>query len=222
MSRVVRSPVGSGSDNSVVVLGAGGHARVVVAAVLASGRKVAAIAAPEGAEELARRVGVPVITDDGAVLDLDAATVDLVVGVGTVSPSPHRRHIFERFRGAGFRFATVVHPAAIVDADVFLGEGTVVMAGAIIQAGCRLGDNVIVNTGAVVEHDCLVGDHVHLASGCVVAGGVQIGAGAVIGAGATVIQSLSIGTGALVAAAAAVVRDIEPDARVGGVPARPL
>ncbi|MEI7605830.1 MAG: NeuD/PglB/VioB family sugar acetyltransferase [Rhodospirillaceae bacterium] len=206
----------------VVLLGAGGHARVIAAALRASGHDIAAVAAPEAADTLARTLGVRAMADDEAVFALDPGRVELVVAVGMLSPSPLRRRLFDRFRAAGFRFARVVHPRAIVDEDVVLGEGSVVMAGAIVQTGCRIGDNAIINSGGVVDHDCLIGAHAHLATGCVLAGGVQVGEGALIGAGATVIQSLSIGAAALVAAGAVVTRDIASGERVGGVPARPL
>lgn len=204
----------------VVLLGAGGHARVVAAGLRAMGRAVIAVAAPDGAAPFAHRLGVPVLADDAAILALDPAGVELALGIGMVTPSPLRRQIFERFCTAGFRFVTVVHPAAFLDRETTVGAGSVVMAGAIVQTGVRVGEGAIINTGAIVEHDCAIGAFTHVATGCVLAGGVQVGAGVHLGAGATIIQGLSIGDGVLVAAGAVVIADLPAGVRVAGIPAR--
>lgn len=206
----------------VIILGAGGHARVVASTLLAAGRSVVAVAAPDGADDLAMRLGAVALTSDDAVLTFAPNTVELILGVGMVGPSPLRRRIMEKFRTAGFRFATLVHPAAFVDPTATLEQGAVVMAGAVVQTGCRIGDNVIVNSRAVVDHDCTIAAHVHLATGCILCGDVKVGEASHVGAGATIIQGLHIGAGALIAAGATVVRPVADATRVAGTPARPF
>lgn len=206
----------------VILVGAGGHAKGVAAAIRMAGGTIAAVAAPDGARELAARLGVRALSCDEDILDFAPADVELILAMGMISPSPLRRNILERFQAAGFSFATVVHPSAIIDPSTRLGEGTVVMAGAVIQADCQIAGNVIINTAAVVEHDCRVGAHTHLATGSVLCGGVLVGDGVHVGAGATVIQGRRIGSNALVAAGATVIHDVADGSRVGGVPARPL
>lgn len=206
----------------VIVLGAGGHARAILEALRALGRDVTAVAVTARAPaSTGQRAALPAMTED-EVLALAPQSIELAMGIGTVEPSPLRRQVFDKFRAAGFGFATIVHPSAVVASDAILGEGAVVMAGAIVQAGCRVGANAIVNSGVILEHDGVVGAHAHLASGCVLAGGVRVGEQALVGAGATVIQSLTVGDGALVAAGSVVIRDVAAGARVAGVPARPL
>lgn len=204
----------------VIVLGAGGHARVLAEALLRSGVRVAGCVAPDVPKQLPP--ALPFLGDDGVVATFNPAKVMLVNGIGSVGRSDKRKAIFLRFRASGYCFATVVHPSAVLATDVHLAEGAQVMAGVVIQPGCRLDENVIINTGALLDHDCEIGAHTHLAPGAVLSGDVRIGAEVFVGTGARVIQGIAIGTGAVVGAGAVVVRDVADDAVVVGVPARRL
>jgi UDP-perosamine 4-acetyltransferase len=165
--------------------------------------------------------GLPRLGSDGDLLAGGPQATELVNGIGSTGNANLRRALFERFCCAGFKFATVIHPAATIASDVVLGEGAQIMAGAVLQAGVVIGANAIVNTGTLLDHDVRIGDHTHIAPGACIAGGVTVGAGVHIGAGATIIQGLQVGDGALVAAGAVVVRDVGVAAMVAGVPARP-
>jgi UDP-perosamine 4-acetyltransferase len=204
----------------VLILGAGGHAKVAIEALLRASIPVLGITDPD-ASLLGRTVlGIPVVGGDDEVLRHRPDHVFLVNGLGSVGPAARRRELFERFRRAGYGFARVIHPSAIVASDVVVGEGAQVMAGAVIQPGTRIGCNAIVNTRASVDHDCEIGDHAHIAPGAVLSGSVRVGEGAHVGTGASVIQGIRIGAGSVVGAGAAVVRDVPERATVLGVPAR--
>lgn len=167
-------------------------------------------------------LGVPVIGSDAEVVKHPAETIRLVNGVGSVRVSPLRRKLFEQFASKGYGFASVVHPSAIIAADVVLSEGVQVMAGAVIQAGCLIGENALINTGAIVDHDCHIGNHVHISPGVTLSGGVSVGENSHIGTGATVIQGIQIGRDCLVAAGAVVIRDVPDGVAVAGVPAKEI
>ncbi|HWL03530.1 MAG TPA: acetyltransferase [Xanthobacteraceae bacterium] len=206
----------------IVMLGAGGHAKVLHDALQCAGLALQGyVAGPESAAPESFS-GLERYRSDEDLLTRGPGAIALVNGVGSVGDASLRRAIFERFSAAGFRFVTVVHPRAVVAADVLLVEGAQVMAGATIQSGARIGRNALVNTGAVVDHDCEVGPHAHIAPGAVLAGGVSIGAGSHIGAGATVIQSVRVAAGSRIGAGAVVIRDVPAGVTVVGVPARVL
>lgn len=182
----------------VIVLGAGGHAKVLIDALLASSVIIVGIVDPNPALAGTKILGVPVLGGDDVVDEIPPSQVQLVNGLGSVGLPANRQQLFARFKEMGYSFATVVHPSAVVASDVVLGEGPQVMAGAVIQPGSKIGLNSIINTRASVDHDCIIGDHVHIAPGVTLSGGVSVGACSHIGTGATVIQGISIGNGCLV------------------------
>lgn len=198
----------------VIVIGGGGHARVVMDALRLRGVSMLGICDPALPRGSAGPFGVAVLGDDEAVAAYAPAQVDLVNGVGSTQSTQARRQVFETFSGRGYRFAAVVHPAAIVAADVTLDEGAQIMAGAIIQSGTAVGRDVIVNTGARIDHDCRIGDHVHVAPGATLSGGVVVGAGTHVGVAAAVIQSVTLGRNCLIGAGTVVTRDVADDTRL--------
>ena len=206
-------------SRDIVILGAGGHARVVLATLRAMGLSVRGCLAPES-PGTGWPTDVPWLGGDEALAGLKG--VELANGVGSVGDVSRRKAAYEAGRAAGLAFVTPRHPSAIVEADAVLGEGAQVMAGAIVQTGVRLGCDVIVNSGAIIDHDCEIGDHAHIAPGVRLSGGVKVGAGAHVGIGAVVIQGVNIGAGAVMGAGAVVLADVAAGERVAGAPARPL
>ena len=207
-----------------VVLGGGGHARVVIDAALASGViDLCAVLDSDSRRWGTELFGVPVRGGDELLPELVRQGVTgFVVGVGGVGDNRPRKRLFELGLAHGLQPVTVQHPSAICSTRAKVGVGTVLLAGSVVNAGAVLGVNVILNTGAIVEHDCVIGDHVHLATGAKLASAVRVGKLAHIGIGAAVRQCLSIGEGAVVGAGAVVVNEVAPWTVVVGIPARPL
>ncbi len=206
----------------VIILGGGGHGRVVADLLRAMGRTVLGYTDAENAEAKQAAMGVEFLGPDEEVMQTSPGEVLLAVGLGGIGDTGPRQRMFERFKADGYRFATAVHPTAIVAEGVTIGEGSQIMAGAIINPGGRIGVNAVINTGAVIDHDADIGDHVHIATGAVLSGGVKVGSRAHIGTGAAVIQSVTICAGALIAAGATVTGDVAAGKRVAGTPAKDI
>lgn len=193
----------------LVLIGAGGHAKVALSLARAAGWTVLGVCDPDLArQDLREWRGLRVLGGDEALADVDPTQVGLLNGIGQTVGGGPRQRLFDELTQRGFRFLALVHPAATVDPSVALDDGVQVMAGAIVQADSRIGCNTIVNTGASVDHDCTVGPHVHIAPGATLCGSVRVDDGAFVGAGATVVQGLHIGSRAFVQAGAVLVRDL--------------
>ncbi len=206
---------------SVIVLGGGGHARVIVDSLKLLGVPVLGFTSPQGESDPLIK-SITYLGDDEAVFQYYPDNVRLVNGVGSVGRPTLRRHLYDVFTARGYSFLPVVHPSAVLASDTQLSDGAQCMAGAIIQTGSYIGRNSIVNTKASVDHDCLIGDHVHIAPGVTLSAGVKVGNGVHIGTGAVVIQYIEIGAGSVIGAGAVVTRDISPHIKVVGIPARPI
>lgn len=207
-----------------ILIGCGGHGRVLLATLQALGwtKRLLAMVDSGPISPALQSWAVPYWENDSEVARFLPQNVRLLNGLGSVADTAKRRAIYQRFRSQGYVFATLSHPSAWIADSAVLAEGVQVMAGAIVQSGCMIGENVLINSRAVVEHDCRIQDHVHIASGVVLCGDVWIGEGSHVGAGATVIQGIHIGANVCIGAGSVVVRDIPNDTKVVGVPAREM
>lgn len=206
----------------VFIVGGGGHAKVLIEALLLRKVKILGITESDPAKIGTEILGIQVIGNDTVIWEHAPESIQLVNGIGSVQLPQSRMDVFKKFKAKRFTFASVVHASAMVASDVILGEGAQIMAGAVIQPGSRIGKNSIVNTNASVDHDCIIGDHVHISPGVTLSGGVMVGNMVHIGAGATIIQGIEIGNRCLIAAGAVVVSPIQDNLTVAGVPAKEI
>jgi UDP-perosamine 4-acetyltransferase len=202
-------------DAPFIVLGAQGHAAVVIELIEAMGGIVAGCVAPPQTTPF----GVPLLGDDEWLMGREGE-FRLANGVGSTGDSRVRAQVYRQFRELGFAFPPLVHPSASVAPSAVIADGAQVMRGALVQTRVRVGENAIVNTGAIIDHDCVIGAHAHVAPGATLSGGVVLGTGAHVGTGATVIQNLAIGAGATIGAGAVVITSVPEGETVVGVPAR--
>lgn len=191
----------------VIILGAGGHGRVVADIVRLCGDEVMGYLDDKAPEELP---GFHVL---GTMDDIGKWDCWYFAAVG----SPEiRKSLMER----PVSWYTAIHPAAVVAKDTEIGAGSVLMANAVLNPGAVIGKGCIVNTCASVDHDCQLGDFVHISPGAHVAGTVTIGNGTWIGVGASVIQCIQICGACMIGVGAVVVKDISQPGTYVGVPAR--
>jgi len=202
--------------HGVLILGAGGHGKVVADILQCQGIRVRGFLDDDPALWGTRQSGLSVFGP------IDTYTQhgpgDLIVGVGSIAV---RQEIVRRLGWrAHARWCNAIHPRAIIAASARLGPGTMVAAGAVVNSDVVLGEHVIVNTGATVDHDCVIGDFAHIAPGVHLAGGVRIGRETLIGIGVTVIPQRCVGDVTVVGAGSVVIEDIPDGVTAAGVPAR--
>lgn len=188
---------------NVIIIGAGGHARVIADIVRLAGDRVLGFLDDN----------VPAL---GQVKDhVNYPDAHFVIGIGSAAV---RKRIAEAM--GSVRWYTAIHPTAVIAQDVRIGEGSVVMANAVMNPGASVGRHCIVNTGSIVEHDNQISDYVHISVGARLAGTVTVGQGSWIGIGAVVSNNLSICGGCMIGAGAVVVKSIHQPGTYVGVPAR--
>jgi len=196
----------------VVVLGAGGHGRVVTRLLQDIGYQVVAFYDDNPQLIGSRCLDLPVLGPIRTLQVVDGAAI-VAVGANAV-----RKQLAAK---VGARWLTAIHPRAFVDKTAVLGAGIVVLAGAVVQAGAVIGNHVIVNTGATVDHDCVLGDYAQLAPGVHLSGAARIDEGAFLGVGAVVTPGRCVGAWSTVGAGAAVISDVAAGTTAIGVPAKP-
>lgn len=207
----------------VVVIGAGGHARVCVEILREMGCRVPACVVGDDHAAGAPRecLGAPVLV---GLSRLEALRREGIAALFVAVGDNGARQALARAACATYDMALVnaISPAASVAPSMRGGRGVAIMRGAVVSTGVALADLAIVNGGAVVEHDCVVGEAAHVAPGCALGGGVVVGPRALVGIGATLLPRVRIGADAVVGAGSVVIADVADGAVVAGVPARAL
>jgi sugar O-acyltransferase (sialic acid O-acetyltransferase NeuD family) len=198
----------------LIVFGSGGHAKVVIEAVLTRTPDRQVVVLDDLHAEEARSVfGLKVLGGRG---NLDASS-RVIPAIGD---NLARAELIGWLVDQGHLLETVVHPNALVAHSVSIGPGTFVSAGAIVIAETRIGAGSIINTGATVDHDCVIGEAVHIAPGVHLCGNVHIGARTLVGVGASIKPGISICSDVVIGAGSVVVRDIRDPGTFTGNPAR--
>jgi sugar O-acyltransferase (sialic acid O-acetyltransferase NeuD family) len=207
------------------VIGAGGLARETLELVRAINRvaptwELRGILDDDPAKHGARVHGVEIVGPAEAA----AEHPDALVTAAVASPDdpPRRLRLTSRLSLAPERYATLVHPTAVVPDSARLGPGCIVHAGSVLTADVTLGAHVAVMPAVVLTHDDVVEDGVSFGAGARVAGGVTIERGAYVGSGALVREGLVVGAGAVVGMGAVLTRSVPAGEVWAGTPARRL
>jgi sugar O-acyltransferase (sialic acid O-acetyltransferase NeuD family) len=208
--------------DEIIVIGGGGHAKVLVSGLKKSGTYK--IIGYTDKTDRGSILGVPYLGKDDILAELkeENKKCQAAIGLGTVGKTEERRRLKDLLDGLGFELPAIISEHALVGEEVTLGDGTVIFDGAIINPGSTVGVCGIINTNSTVEHDCRISDYVHIATGATVSGGVHIGENCFIGAGASVVQYVTICRNCIVGAGAVVHKDILEPGTYAGNPARKL
>ena len=198
----------------VYVIGAGGHAKVVISTIRSMQLfSIAGILDDDESrwnrEIMNEKILGPIDLLDG----LKNPSAILAIGDNAT-----RASIAKRF--SRVKWQVIIHPSAWIDPTVAIGEGTVIFAGSVVQPETIIGKHCIVNTAVSIDHDCYIEDCVHIAPGTNLAGSVNIGKGTFLGTGTRVIPNTSIGQWAYLGAGTVVVKDLPDRIMAFGIPAR--
>ena len=196
-------------SDRVLLIGAGGHASVLLEMLIEQEFNILGYASPFPARNEKLFSDLHWYENDDDVLQFDKSTIRLVNGIGSLPGDTRRADLFRRHKKLGYSFATLVSTKSNVSTYAFLEEGVQVMCGGIIQTGTSIGYNSIVNTGGIIDHDCSIGNNNHIAPGVTISGQVTSKENVHFGTGSSVIQSINIQKNVVVGAGAVITKDIE-------------
>lgn len=206
------------SLQGLLIVGGGGHGRVVAEAAFLSRRFSRLLVIDPNAAAGWTFSLCPCVSSE---VNADARPTDWQF-ISAVGEPALRQRLFDEFVGKGFDPASVFHPAAIISPSALIGRGVAVLGGAVVATLARIGDGVIVNHNAVVEHESEVAAFAHVAPGAVLAGGAKLGEKSFLGSNSSVRHGKSVGSCIVIGNGTAVVTDICEPGIYGGTPARML
>jgi sugar O-acyltransferase (sialic acid O-acetyltransferase NeuD family) len=181
------------TNPSLILIGAGGHARSCIDVIEQQGQYQIAglIGMPD--EVLTKHLGYVIIGTDSNLPELAKNYRYALITIGQIQTAEHRILLYQQALQFGFQLPIIIAPTAHVSRHAVLGAGTIVMHGAIVNAGAKVGNNCIINTLALLEHDTIVEDHCHIATSATLNGDVAVGAGSFVGSGSVIKEGVAIG-----------------------------
>jgi len=204
---------------NVVVVGASGHAEVVIDILERQG--IYRIAGLIDRSVKGHLMGYEIL---GTESDLPGIVREREIAGGIIAIGDNwTRHRVVNALNAllpGFAFVTAVHPSAQIGRNATIGRGSVVMAGAVINPNARVGEFCVVNTNASLDHGSVMGDFSGLLPNASTGGNVRIGAFAALCQGANIIHGVEIGEHTVIGAGATVLENMPPRVVAYGTPAR--
>lgn len=200
-------------NKKLVIIGAGGHGKVIANIAKLNGYKDI-VFLDDNSEK--KECGLyPIV---GTTKDIEKYSNDqFIVGIGN---NKVRRKLTSFLLEKQYDVTTLIHPSAVIDETVQIGQGTVIMANAVINADTTIGQGCIINTASSVDHDCCIQDYVHICPGVHVAGTVHIGDNTWVGIGSSVINNIHIVNDCMIGAGCVVVKDLLESRTYIGIPAR--
>lgn len=203
-------------EEEIIILGAGGHAKVIAESIIQNGDIVVGFLDDD--PDIQGKEIYQGKTVLGKISDIDKyKDYKVVIGIGN---NKIRQKLAKEL---DCDWTVVVHPSAVIATDVVINEGTVIMPGVVINPGTVIGRHAIINTGVTLDHDNQIGDYVHISPGAHLAGTVTVGNSTWICTGVTVINNITIGENNTIGAGAVVINNIEDsNSTYVGVPVRKI
>ena len=208
---------------NILILGAGGHAKVIVDIVDLEGKYNLVGIIDQNLAEKKPLLGYPLLgkEEDLPKLIKEHAIKGIIIAIGdNFIRSKAATRIKENY--PKLSFPSFIHPKTAIAKDTKVGEGTVIMAGVSVNPGSTLGNFCILNTNSILDHDSSMGDFSSLAPGVTVGGDCIIGSYSAIGIGATILHGIQIGEHSVIGAAALVNKRIPPYTVAYGLPAKEI
>jgi sugar O-acyltransferase (sialic acid O-acetyltransferase NeuD family) len=133
----------------------------------------------------------------------------ITVSFSSLNNLPLRESKIKLLKEIGFQFPNIIHPSALIESSVIIGEGNIVLSGSIIGSCAKVGDYNYINTGSIICHESIVGNNNHLAPNSVLAGRVILGNNTLIGINVSTLNDIKIGSNVIVNNGVAVTKNVQ-------------
>lgn len=200
---------------TLVIIGAGGHGRVVADCAQVIGDYDDIIFLDDCFVERQNNAHWKIIGRVSMWSELIDS--DFIVAFGN---NKLRKTTINKLQQANVNLVSIIHPSAVISQYVNIEVGTVVFANAVVNVNSKIGQGCIINTGATVDHDCQIGECVHISPGTNIAGGVSVGTLSWLGIGSSIIESLTLAENTQIGAGAVVTQSTQANSLYLGVPAK--
>ena len=208
-------------NKNVIIIGAGGHAKVIADIIYKSKDNVLGFLDDNVPLDtvIIKEKNIKVIgkIEECIKFANENPNIEYIVGIGN---NETRKKIAIKYEK--LNYYTAIHPSSQIALDVEIGKGTTIMANACINTSAKVGEHCIINTGAIVEHDNIIEDYVHISPNATLCGTVKIGELTHIGAGATIKNNTNICSNCIIGAGVVVIKDINKKGTYVGVPVKKI
>jgi sugar O-acyltransferase (sialic acid O-acetyltransferase NeuD family) len=204
----------------VIILGTSGHSKVVTDIFRASDEYeiVGYLSSDQSSDQFEN---LPILGTEERFFASNSLGEDLYFFIA-VGDNFLRQQISLKLRSLNtqIKFASAIHPSAVISPSAKIDAGTCIMANTVINANSNIGSHCILNTAASLDHDCLMGDFSSLAPGVHTGGNVTIGTCSAISIGSIVVHKITIGEHTVIGAGSTVTKNIEPFVVAFGSPCK--
>ncbi|MCM3290274.1 acetyltransferase [Paenibacillus sp. MER 180] len=204
------------SKHKTVIIGAGGHAKVIID-ILQHDSSIEIIGCADKSEK-PQIMGIPLLGDDSILPTLFAD--DIRHAFVAIGDNKLRYKIAVQVEKLGFTLINAISPFAYVAPSSQLGSGIAIMHNAVINAEAQVHHYAVINTGATIDHESVIERACHIAPGTTLSGNVHVKEGSFLGTGSKVIDGVTIGAWSILGAGSVAIRNIPESCVAVGVPAR--
>lgn len=150
-------------NNNLLILGAGGHGRVVKETALAMGafRKV---------EFLDDHLNFAI----GKCRDFSKYSKEYSNAFVALGDNELRMKWINELLEVGFQLPILIHPEAYVSPTAKIEKGSIVCAKAVVNSNATIEKGCIISIGALVDHDSYIKEGSHINSGSIVKAGCRV------------------------------------------------
>ena len=168
---------------NLLIIGAGGHGKVVAEAAKLEGKYNKISFLDDG--NLKSVLDYPVI---GCINDYKTLKEEYKYAFVAIGNNKVRLNLIKNLINEGYIVPKIFHPKSVISEYSNIGVGTVVLSGAVINVDTKIGNGCILNINSTLDHDSIIEDGCHISSGAVIRSMVKVKRLSTIKANACVTQ----------------------------------